>query len=433
MDNGTETKTEEQVKQEEKKPVEEIKPAGEIKVEEPEDKIKAEDIKVEGIKVEESEIKKEEVKSEDVKSEEISDELLEKIKAQVEFYFGDINLQRDKFLIEQTKLDEGWIPMTVMLNFKLLASMSKDPEVILNALESSELIEISEDRKKIRRSPEHPLPVFDEAYRKSQAERTVYIKGFPLHDIYIQKLKEFFKPYEPFENIIMRKFLDKEKKLKFKGSIFVQFKTLEGAKAFMARESVKYGDTELIRKYSEDYALEKAKEKEERKLKKGEKKEKETNENDHDSEGGADETNGKFELPKGSLVHFTGTSANTRREAIKKSLMELGGEVAYIDYEMGKSEGWVRLQDANSGKALVEKMNDGKLTINDDVLTFRALEGEEETTYLADVEKTIKQLRNRNKNSKKSRRGRGAQRGRGRKRHGSPAGGATAAKKSANK
>lgn len=48
----------------------------------------------------------------------------------------------------------------------------------------------------------------------------------------------------------MRKYIDADKKLQFKGSIFVQFKTLEDAKAFMARDSVKYGDTELIRKWS---------------------------------------------------------------------------------------------------------------------------------------------------------------------------------------
>lgn len=48
----------------------------------------------------------------------------------------------------------------------------------------------------------------------------------------------------------MRKYHDKEKKLHFKGSIFVQFKTLEDAKAFMDRESVKYEETELIRKWS---------------------------------------------------------------------------------------------------------------------------------------------------------------------------------------
>lgn len=48
----------------------------------------------------------------------------------------------------------------------------------------------------------------------------------------------------------MRKYVDKEKKFQFKGSIFVQFKTLENAKAFMVRESVKYGDTELIKMWS---------------------------------------------------------------------------------------------------------------------------------------------------------------------------------------
>ena len=52
-----------------------------------------------------------------------------------------------------------------------------------------------------------------------------------------------------FFAIQMRKYLDKEKKSMFKGSIFIQFTTLENAKAFMARESIKYGDTELIRKY----------------------------------------------------------------------------------------------------------------------------------------------------------------------------------------
>lgn len=47
----------------------------------------------------------------------------------------------------------------------------------------------------------------------------------------------------------MRKYKDNEKQMHFKGSVFVQFKTLDDAKAFIARESVKYGDSELIRMY----------------------------------------------------------------------------------------------------------------------------------------------------------------------------------------
>lgn len=112
-------------------------------------------------------------------------------------------MQRDKFLIEQTKLDDGWVPMSVMLNFKMLASMTKDVDVILKALEKGELIEVSEDKKKIRRSTNHPLPEYNEEYRKAQEARTAYVKGFPLQDINIEKLKTYFSAFEPFENIIV--------------------------------------------------------------------------------------------------------------------------------------------------------------------------------------------------------------------------------------
>lgn len=97
--------------------------------------------------------------------------------------------------------------MTVMLNFKMLASLSTDIEEIVKALEASDLIEISEDRKKIRRSPKHPLPEFNEEYRKAQEARTVYAKGFPVTDTTIEKLKVFFEPYKPYETIVVSIFV----------------------------------------------------------------------------------------------------------------------------------------------------------------------------------------------------------------------------------
>lgn len=121
----------------------------------------------------------------------------------MQFYFGDVNMQRDKFLNEQTKLsDEGWVPMSVMLTFKMLASLSKDVNVILKALESSDLIEISEDKTKIRRSLEKPLPVYDEQYKKNQEARTIYLKGFPL-DSTIDIIKTYFETTDSVENIIV--------------------------------------------------------------------------------------------------------------------------------------------------------------------------------------------------------------------------------------
>lgn len=350
-------------------------------------------------------------------------ELLEKIKNQVEFYFGNVNMQRDKFLIEQTKLDDGWVPMTVMLNFKMLASMSKDVDVILKSLESSELIEISEDKKKIRRSPNNPLPVYDQEYRKAQEAKTAYVKGFPLKDMTIEKLKSFFNAFEPYENIIMRKYHDKEKKLHFKGSIFVQFKTLEDAKAFMDRESVKYEETELIRKWSVDYSAEKVKEKEDRRQKRSEIKAKKSEaKKGKDEESGDEEEKEKEKestLPKGCVIHFTDAPEKCTREDIKERLGELEASIAFVDFKMGDKEGWVRLQGENSAKPVVDKMKEGKVLIREEEVTCRVLEGEEEEKYLAKAKENMVNCRQKhnNKGKRPGKKGRIGQRAQ-RKRHG---------------
>ncbi|XP_050456536.1 la protein homolog [Cataglyphis hispanica] len=366
-----------------------------------------------------------------------SAELLKKIKEQIEYYFGNVNMQRDKFLIEQTKLDAGWIPMTVMLNFKMLAHLSKNVDVILKALESSDLIEISEDRKKIRRSPNYPLPEYNEEYRKAQEARTVYVKGFPLTSN-IDKLKVFFEPYKPFETIVMRKYQDrKDKVFKFKGSVFVQFETLDDAKAFMNVESIKYEDTELIRKWAANYNAEKAQEREQRKKKAttAGKKEIEVDKSDQTAEADSVDTNIPTntdsidnKLPKGSIIYFSGVSKICTREDIKESLNKFDVDIAYIDFRRGDTEGWVRLQRENAAKSLLEKTKEGKVLINEVEVTCKVLEGEEEDKYLT---KTLEEMAaSKKKFSKGKRSGKKGRNARGAKRrNNSPTPNAVPAKK----
>ena len=76
--------------------------------------------------------------------------LASNILKQVEYYFGDFNLPKDKFLQEQIKEDDGWVTMETMLNFKRLSSMSSEADVILGALKDSELIQVDLEKKKIR-------------------------------------------------------------------------------------------------------------------------------------------------------------------------------------------------------------------------------------------------------------------------------------------
>lgn len=50
---------------------------------------------------------------------------------------GDLNLPRDKFLREQVKLDDGWVPLDILIKFNRLAQLTTDLGVIASALNKS--------------------------------------------------------------------------------------------------------------------------------------------------------------------------------------------------------------------------------------------------------------------------------------------------------
>jgi lupus La protein len=199
---------------------------------------------------------------------------------QVEHYFGDYNLPKDKFLLEQTKLDDGWIPMATMLKFKRLSSLSDDAKTIMEVVKTSEkgLMEVDLEKEKIRRLPSQALPEWNDERRAELAKQTVYVKGFDKVKSTLDELIKFFE--ERCENVLnvqMRTYVDKKAKDKdgargFKGSVFVTFKDKENAEKLMALETFKIGEEEAVRKWQEEYNADKAKEFEDRKKqKKGDK------------------------------------------------------------------------------------------------------------------------------------------------------------------
>uniref|UniRef100_A0A3Q2NSN0 Lupus La protein homolog n=1 Tax=Fundulus heteroclitus TaxID=8078 RepID=A0A3Q2NSN0_FUNHE len=103
-----------------------------------------------------------------------------KVARQVEYYFGDHNLPRDKFLKEQLQLDDGWVTLETMLKFNRLKSLTTETSVVVSALQKSKsgLLEISEDKTKIRRSPDKPLPELNDEYKDAVKHRSVYIVSF---------------------------------------------------------------------------------------------------------------------------------------------------------------------------------------------------------------------------------------------------------------
>jgi hypothetical protein len=72
---------------------------------------------------------------------------------------------------------------------------------LLNSVFCPPLLQVSDDKKKIRRSPDSPLPVMNEERRQELMSRTVYCKGFPRDDTTLDNLLEFFSSYGLIENI----------------------------------------------------------------------------------------------------------------------------------------------------------------------------------------------------------------------------------------
>lgn len=330
---------------------------------------------------------------------------------QVEYYFGDMNLPRDKYLQEQIKLDDGWVPLDVMITFHRLAKLSTDSIVISSALLKSDsgLLEVSEDGKKIRRNPENPLPEINEERRKELVTRTIYAKGFP-KDANIDHCLQFFKDYPDVENLIMRKYQNKStKEWCFKGSVFVTFKTKEQAENFLQIENITHGETELIKMWQADYIQTKQAEFEERKSKKLNK-----------QNAKEDKLEDEIKLPTGATLHLADIPDKVSREDIKESLQGLGGEVAFVDFKMGDREGWVRLQGENTAKDVFDKCTDGKLSIKSEDTTINILQGDEEKVYLEKQLQEIAKRRQKIHNNKSFKKGKSFGGGRGRKRKAQP-------------
>lgn len=303
-----------------------------------------------------------------------------KICQQIEYYFGNHNLPRDKFLKEQIKLDDGWVPLEVMIKFNRLSRLSKDFGVIVEALRKSKtgLMEINEDKTKIRRSPNKPLPELNDQYKAAIKNRSVYVKGFPL-DATLDDIKEWLEDKGPVENIQMRRTLQKT----FKGSIFAVFDSVESAKKFTEIPNQKYKDTELIVLFKEEYCTKKN---EERKQNKVEAKARAKQEKEEKQKQAADAEMKSLEEKTGCLLKFSGDlDDQTCREDLHVVFSD-HGEIKWIHFVRGAKEGIILFKDA--AKEALEKAKEahnGNLQLRNKDVTWELLEGDAEKEALKKI------------------------------------------------
>ncbi|XP_034019938.1 la-related protein 7 isoform X2 [Thalassophryne amazonica] len=101
-------------------------------------------------------------------------QLLCDVKKQVEFWFGDVNLHKDRFL--RNLIDEsgdGYVDLSVLTSFNRMKKMTTDTKLIARALKSSSVVELNLEGTKIRRQ----LPIREAP--NDEDSRTVYVELLP--------------------------------------------------------------------------------------------------------------------------------------------------------------------------------------------------------------------------------------------------------------
>jgi len=293
-----------------------------------------------------------------------------KIVRQIEFYFGDVNLCRDKFMLGHIQENDGWFNWDTMLKFKRLSDLTTDSEVICSALatSSSGLIEISEDKSKIRRCTDRPIPknmseVFDAAQFKS-----VYAKPFPLNST-LDELQKNLGKYGYIEYIQMRK----DNKKKFKGSLFIQFSNKEDAEAFVNND-IDYENQKLVKYMKKDYLENKENEKKSQKEEIIQKREKDN----QDRKDAIDEKL-SVRMTKGAILEVKGLPEDSTLDDLKLYFAKYG-KCVWVDYNSGIAK--VRFEGADSAKTALEKAKEDEgFKYGDVTLEGSVLDGEEETKH----------------------------------------------------
>uniref|UniRef100_A0A3Q3JBC2 La-related protein 7 n=1 Tax=Monopterus albus TaxID=43700 RepID=A0A3Q3JBC2_MONAL len=101
-------------------------------------------------------------------------QVLSDVKKQVEFWFGDANLHKDRFL--KKLIDEsgdGYVDLSVLTSFNRMQKLTTDTKLIARALKNSSVVEVNLEGNKVRRQ----LPIGDPP--NDVDSRTVYVELLP--------------------------------------------------------------------------------------------------------------------------------------------------------------------------------------------------------------------------------------------------------------
>eukprot|EP00884_Botryococcus_braunii_P022248 jgi/Botrbrau1/8707/Bobra.0311s0019.1 len=351
----------------------------------------------------------------------LSEPVQQKVKAQVEFYFSDSNLPRDKFLRGKTEEDpEGFVDIALLCSFtrmckalgfiKILKPEEVEDDVVAQVAEilrTSDNLTVSEDGKRVRRTV--PLGSCEEVNAQAE-ERTLYVSPFPF-DVTLEPLLVFFRTVAPVNCVRLRRHTYSKD---FRGSVLVEFASLEDAEKAKGQALV-YEGAPLKMEFWNTF---KAKIKEDRQAKaatvdpatpSGTENAKPAGESDeaieggtpeaaeHKTEGGAaaaDEAQGGEEEEEEAavpdwepccVVRFTfedGLPDDLKYFDLKKSFGGRDAGVAYVEHPAGELSGCIRFRTREDAAGAISKGDPpGTAAVKEKKVRLEILEGPEEIAY----------------------------------------------------
>ncbi|XP_063700918.1 la-related protein 7 [Culicoides brevitarsis] len=142
------------------------------------------------------------------------------IRQQLEFYFSDSNLTKDRYLNQLVKNSpDGYVEISEFLKFNKIKALTQTVEDIAKAVSGSELLALSEDSTKVKRKTELQV-------KADADECTLYVESLPksaTHDY----VKEIFSKYGNVVYVSLPRFKHSRRIKEFG---FVEFENQEGLK-----------------------------------------------------------------------------------------------------------------------------------------------------------------------------------------------------------
>uniref|UniRef100_A0A224YS78 La-related protein 7 n=1 Tax=Rhipicephalus zambeziensis TaxID=60191 RepID=A0A224YS78_9ACAR len=101
--------------------------------------------------------------------------LFKSIRDQMEFYFSDANLRKDRYMNDLVMRDEeGYVDLEVFLTFHKIRALTSNVKDIAGAIATSKLLRMDEEHKRVQRGAELTAKV-------DVDECTLYVERLPLH------------------------------------------------------------------------------------------------------------------------------------------------------------------------------------------------------------------------------------------------------------